>query len=224
MESKMENKKRKRRILTTAISACLCLLLIGVSVWAAMQQSAIVTNTIKITAAEDVQCSLTISGQSAGTGIFDKETLPSSGYSNLLSLGKNDYTAVTKTGPNIVFCQQNPYGYYYYVYKFDFNNQSKVTNAMAKINTYASGTTTTYKFDSQVDVYFGSATDFDGSITAQPFGTDGYNYEVPIPFSTSGTSEITTYMVVAVNKSLFDVDEESLVNFDINVNIFSSND
>ena len=64
----MENEKKsttKRKLLITLISLVLCLLIIGVVVWAATSQNAEIVNTITINSSSgDARTTITISGLS----------------------------------------------------------------------------------------------------------------------------------------------------------------
>ena len=122
----MENEKKsstKRKLLITLISLVLCLLIIGIVVWAATSQNAEIVNTITINSSSgDARTTITISGtKSNSTDLFAPETtLPTDGWTEYLKKNYNQDSA-SATGPNLIFDSSEGYGYY--VYKIDFANR-----------------------------------------------------------------------------------------------------
>lgn len=214
----MENEKKsttKRKLLITLISLVLCLLIIGVVVWAATSQNAEIVNTITINSSSgDARTTITISGtKSNSADLFAPDTtLPTDGLTEYLKKNYNQDSA-SATGPNLIFDSSEGYGYY--VYKIDFANRHN-SNVNFKIDLKTKDTEenpTNYVFNNQISVWFGKAE----AISLKTADTETKDYNLTGNVLVEENS--TYYLVVGANVDLIDLRPVATEHFDIIVTV-----
>lgn len=217
----MENEKKsttKRKLLITIISIMLCLLLIGVVVWAATSQNADIVNTITINSSSgDARTTITISGAKSSTAdIFSTDsTLPTSGWTQYLKKNYNQDSA-SATGPDIVFMSSEGYGYY--VYKIDFSNRHN-SDVNFKIDLKTKDdeqNQINYVFNEQISVWFGKF----GELAQKTADAETKDYN--ISGSVAVEESETFYLIVGSNVDLIDLRPVATEHFDIVVTIFAA--
>ena len=212
-----EQKRLKVKIISLAVSILVCVLLVGVSVWAALSQSLKITNNISITTSGQTKVAVDVKEyiHAGTTGVTtapsdtvnDSEESNKAGWYALVSKGADEDTKEKAATP-IVFNYSD--GNNYYAYKFTFSNESD------KI-VYAHITASTVN-NTELTIYYGETwgatmtaltnnTALDADVTLQAATDDGV---------TPGTG--TFYIVVCANKGLDKLTEvDSPITFDINV-------
>lgn len=217
----MENEKKsttKRKLLITIISIMLCLLLIGVVVWAATSQNADIVNTITINSSSgDARTTITISGAKSSTAdIFSTDsTLPTSGWTQYLKKNYNQDSA-SATGPDIVFMSSEGYGYY--VYKIDFSNRHN-SDVNFKIDLKTKDdeqNQINYVFNEQISVWFGKF----GELAQKTADAETKDYN--ISGSVAVEESETFYLIVGSNVDLIDLRPVATEHFDIVVTVFAA--
>ena len=217
----MENEKKsttKRKLLITIISIMLCLLLIGVVVWAATSQNADIVNTITINSSTgDARTTITISGAKSSTAdIFSTDsTLPTSGWTQYLKKNYNQDSA-SATGPDIVFMSSEGYGYY--VYKIDFSNRHN-SDVNFKIDLKTKDdeqNQINYVFNEQISVWFGKF----GELAQKTADAETKDYN--ISGSVAVEESETFYLIVGSNVDLIDLRPVATEHFDIVVTVFAA--
>lgn len=184
METKTNNKKR--RIIVALCSMFLCLTLMGVSVYAALSQTASLTNTITVSTAGQVKCAVTVTeAKSAGTNaITAVPTAPEWGTATLDKASTED-TKTVGAANAVVFNQTANTNWY--AYKITLANSSTVA-VVATITLPATGST-------EIDVWAGAT--FAG-MTKQTVNT-ALSTTVNLA-ATNGTGEY--YIMVCSNVAL----------------------
>lgn len=188
----------KRRIIISVLSIVLCLLLIGISVFAATNQSFTSKSTITIGSSNQVRIGIKASyafgAADEARKLFtnseeDVTAIKSLSFTEIANK-TYDQDFVTENGPDIVFSYDNKYTYA--VYKIEFANQdaSDVTYSIAFRNEADSDD---YTFNSQITLYSG-----DGDATT-------LTQAAPYTGNISKGESKTVYVVVAVNKELIDL-------------------
>lgn len=210
----MENENKsstKRKLLITLISITLCLLLIGVVVWAATSQNAIIVNTITINSSSgDARTTITISGaKSESPELFSIDsTLPTSGWTEYLKKNYNQDSA-TATGPDILFVSTEGYGYF--VYKIDFENRHN-SDVDFKIDLKTQESESSYVnfvFDNQISVWFGK----DGALSLKVADEETKDYNMTGHIAVEESA--TYYLVVGANIDLIDLRSVETKHFDM---------
>ncbi len=215
MENKSSKSKTKRRLFATLFSIVLCMLLIGVSVYAATSQSAKITNSITISSSQQTRTDVVVSwvnGPATEERLLyaTSTALPAEGYTEAVNKPYNEDNK-TGTGPDIQFSYSNMYTYV--VYKMEFNNRSTDKDSTITINiNNQDETPTAYEFNEQVSIYFGK----EGALSEASFIADsGYS----LTGSVAKQTQEVYYLVVALNKDIADVSAVSIENYDILINV-----
>ena len=211
-----EQKSIKIKIISLAISIIVCVLLVGVSVWAALQQTLDITNKINITTSGQTRVAVDVSEyiHAGKTGVVtaptdtvnDSETSNEEGWYKLVSKTANE-NEKTQAATPIVFNYND--GNNYYAYKFEFSNESDEI-VYAHISADVVNNT-------ELTIYYGETwgeeltaltnnTALDADVTLQAATNE----------STPGTG--TFYIVVAANVGLDSLTEvEDAIQFNIHV-------
>ena len=212
-----EQKSIKIKIISLAISIIVCVLLVGVSVWAARQQTLDITNKINITTSGQTKVAVDVS-EYIHAGTTGVKAAPTDSIADDASSNTEGWhTLVTKTAEEnskkqaatpIVFNYSD--GKNYYAYKFEFSNESdKIVYAHISADVVN---------NTELTIYYGETwgatltaltnnTALDTDVTLQAATDDG---------STPGTG--TFYIVVAANVGLDSLTEvEDAIQFNIHV-------
>ena len=212
-----EQKSIKIKIISLAISIIVCVLLVGVSVWAALQQTLDITNNISITTSGQTKVAVDVS-EYIHAGTTGVKAAPTDSIADDASSNTEGWhTLVTKTAEEnskkqaatpIVFNYSD--GKNYYAYKFEFSNESdKIVYAHISADVVK---------NTELTIYYGETwgatltaltnnTALDTDVTLQAATDDG---------STPGTG--TFYIVVAANVGLDSLTEvEDAIQFNIHV-------
>lgn len=212
-----EQKSIKIKIISLAISIIVCVLLVGVSVWAALQQTLDITNNISITTSGQTKVAVDVSEYiHAGTtgvtaaptdSIVDDASSNTEGWHTLVTKTAEENSKKQAATP-IVFNYSD--GKNYYAYKFEFSNESdKIVYAHISADVVN---------NTELTIYYGETwgatltaltnnTALDTDVTLQAATDDG---------STPGTG--TFYIVVAANVGLDSLTEvEDAIQFNIHV-------
>lgn len=187
----------KRRIVVVVLSMLLCMLLIGISVYAATSQTSTVDNTITISSSKQVRVGITVSFSNGVAN--DDRTLFENNETAVAAAKALSFTEIgTKSSSEdeknltgdtaIEFSYDNKYTYR--VYKIEFNNtaSSDITYAIEFQNESGAA----YTFDSQVSVFTGKSADT--TLTAGQTVSGNLDAE----------GNETIYIVVAMNTALID--------------------
>lgn len=183
MEKEKSNTLR-RKLIISAFSILICILVIGVSVYAALSQTTSLTNYITITTGGQTKVGVVVSEyiNTANTAV---STSPNESASWTQKLSKNaDANEATQALTPADFNYTT--GKNYYAWKIDFTN-TDASDAYAHISATAVN-------NSQIDVYVGTEW---GSLTKQTTNT-AVAGEVTLAKSASATY----YVVVASNTAL----------------------
>ena len=128
-EEKLQSKV-KRRIVVIVLSMLLCMLLIGISVWAAVSQTLTSPSTILITTDGQAKVAITASyanGKNDGalfSEIEEQGTTVSGLEYNQIAQKTADNDSVSQKGPDIVFSAAGEYTYV--AYKIEFANTRSI--------------------------------------------------------------------------------------------------
>ena len=203
-----EQKKstRNRKLIAALCSLVLCMLLIGVSVYAALSQSATITNTISITRSGQSYVSIKVEKTSHdGVTAYNATTGDAVGtYSELLTVSagqsgtKTDETKMTfshSVGKNA------------YAYKIYLKNESADTAVKYSIKMLQTGKTDAYTSPS-AQIVIGKATG-DGNVEAYADMTD---------VNLAANAEATVYIVVYANVALENLEPTAGTTFDLAIN------
>lgn len=210
----MEEKRRINKLIArTLISIVLCLLLIGIAVYAAVTQSVTFVNKISIVGSSDVRTSVVVSefiGPSTleegeeeqklynGEITFGqfKELLNKPKEINSLSTSDTGVTPPTQ----IEFKKDNVYTYV--AYKFSLKNDGNKTINYT-INSKQINEVDDYTFNSQIDVYTGTNASGQLVMTKSTDNKVAISGELSSEYS---ANQVDLYIVIAVNVSLLDID------------------
>lgn len=204
-EEKLQSKV-KRRIVVIVLSMLLCMLLIGISVWAAVSQTLTSPSTILITTDGQARVGITASyafgaeDETLFSAIEDQDaTVTGLSYTQIIEKTA-DQNAQQADGPDIVFSASE--GYTYAAYKVEFANTeaSAVTYEIAFTDDDGE-----YNFNSQVTIYSASGTD---SFT---FAAD----QTAMSGRIEQNASLTVYVIVALNTDITDLTPASLENFNL---------
>lgn len=188
-----EQKKstRNRKLVAALCSLVLCMLLIGVSVYAALSQSATITNTISITRSGQSYVTIDVkkSSSNAATAYAATTGEAVGTYDDLLTVAAGQ--SGTKTDDTqMIFSQA--VGKNAYAYKIHLKNESADTAATYTIKLLKAGTTDTAYTSPSAQIVIGKATG-DGNVEAYADTTDG---------ELAAGGEVTIYIVVYANVAL----------------------
>lgn len=203
MENNTEKTKSsiKRRLIITLFSALICILVIGVSVYAALSQNVTLNNNITITTAGQTKVKVVVS-QGSNTSSDAVSVAPASqpSWSQVVTKDADNNTETVSNLKAMNFSVSDRINYY--AYKLEFTNEGS-TEAYAHITGPAidNAQLTIYtgqEWDSLTAVGNNTAIDADVTLTA-PDGTG------------------TFYIVVASNVSLDQLNDMTQTPFNINV-------
>lgn len=204
----MENMEKtksslKRRLLITLFSALICVLVIGVSVYAALSQNVTLNNNITITTAGQTKVAVTVSQASnkATTGVSASPAEEPSVTWASVGTKAADTDSETISGLTPMNFSVSD-GINYYAYKLEFTNEGS-TEAYAHITGPAID-------NAQLTIYTGQEW---GSLTAV-----GNNKAIDADVTlTASNGTGTFYIVVASNVSLDQLNVMAQTPFNINV-------
>lgn len=205
-----EQKKstRNRKLIAALCSLVLCMLLIGVSVYAALSQSATITNTISITRTGQSYVSITVTKTSnTDTAAYTATTGAAVGtYSDeLLTVAAGQ--SGTKTDETKMTFSQSV-GKNAYAYKIHLKNESTDTAVKYSIKMLKSGTTDVVYTSPSAQIVIGKATG-DGNVEAY---ADMTNVDL------AAGAEATVYIVVYANVALENLEPTDGTTFDLAIN------
>ena len=206
MENNTEKTKSsiKRRLIITLFSALICILVIGVSVYAALSQTVELNNNITITTAGQTKVAVAVSQASneATTGVSASPAdEPSVAWA---SVGTKDADADSQTISGLTpmdFSVED--GVNYYAYKFEFTNSGSTI-------AYAHITSESAIDNTQLTIYTGETW---GSLTALT-NNKTINDTVELE-AADGTG--TYYVVVAANADLASLNNMNQTAFNLDV-------
>lgn len=202
----MENMEKtksslKRRLLITLFSALICVLVIGVSVYAALSQNVTLNNNITITTAGQTRVEVVVS-QGSNTSTDAVSTAPASqpSWSQVVIKDADNNTETVSNLKAMNFSVSDRINYY--AYKLEFTNEGS-TEAYAHITGPAID-------NAQLTIYTGQEWD---SLTAV-----GNNKAIDADVTlTASDGTGTFYIVVASNVSLDQLNDMTQTPFNINV-------
>ena len=201
--------KFKRRIIVIALSMLLCMLLIGVSVWAATSQSLTSPSTILITTDGQAKVGITASyanGENDGTlfsEIEDQGTTVSGLEYKQIAQKTADNDSVSQNGPNIVFSADGEFTYVAYKIEFE-NTAASAVNYQIEFTDPDAGNAA-YKFNNQVSIYSAA-------------GTDSFTFaqnQTAMSGSLAKSASTTVYVIVALNTAPESLAAADLDNFNL---------
>lgn len=198
----MEKKKNlTKKLVITLSSMLLCLLLIGVSVYAAISQSATLNNTISVNTSGQAKAIVTayetsVTGTTAVTAVPTTEPTWGSAVYTKAETEDNGTHDLTP----IVFSQTE--GKNVYAYKVEVQNKSDVAVTVA--------ITTTAESNAEIDVYCGE----EYATLEKLANGEGVNFSKS---NVATDATVTYYILVCANTALADMTAASSTEFDINV-------
>lgn len=197
----------KRKLIITAFSALICILVIGISVWAALSQTVTLNNNITITTAGQTKVAVQVfqASNTAATGI---EAVPGSepNWGDAILTKDAQTNEATKSLNPMDFSVED--GINYYAYKITFTN-SGTTEAYAHISASPVDNT-------QLKIYAGTSW---SGMTAVNNNTaiDG---DVTLTANT-GTGEY--YIMVASSVAISELNDMSQTPFNVSIVIDQNN-
>ena len=204
-----EQKKstRNRKLIAALCSLVLCMLLIGVSVYAALSQSATITNTISITRSGQSYVSIKVEKTSnTGATAYTATTGEAVGtYSDLLTVAAGQ-TGTTTDETKMTFSQS--VGKNAYAYKIYLKNESTDTAVNYSIKMLKSGTNDVPYTSPSAQIVIGKATG-NGNVEAY---ADMTNVDL------AANAEATVYIVVYANVALENLEPTEGTTFDLAIN------
>ena len=217
-----EQKRLKVKIISLAVSILVCVLLVGVSVWAALSQNLKITNNISITTDGQVAVKIdafeyahtdeSLAGVSTAPNLGSISAATgedfTTGWKSVVTLAATDESK-EGTATSIVFNAQNER--VYYAYKFELENTSETTKALVSFGATAVN-------NAQITVYYGDeATPANSLTTNTSMSTDN---TVTLDVADSGTDTATFYIVVAANTTLGELTPtDAPIDFNITINV-----
>ena len=199
-----EQKKstRNRKLIAALCSLVLCMLLIGVSVYAALSQSATITNTITVSTSGQVFTQVVVKDYS-GAGTEAVTAVPAAPTFEHEVLNKaSDVNELEKAGTPFLFSSEK--GNNFYAYEITFaNSSSKAVTATITSST---------ENNEEIDVYFG--TTWEGMTKLE--NAAAVNGTVTLD-ATNGTG--TYYIMVCANKALGEMTEATGTPFNVSISI-----
>ena len=210
----MENQEKvqskfKRRIIVIALSMLLCMLLIGVSVWAATSQSLTSPSTILITTDGQAKVKITASyafgadDETLFSAIGDQDATVTGLSYTQIAQKTADNDSVSQKGPDIVFSADGEYTYV--AYKIDFANTAASAVNYTIEFTDPDADNGAYTFNSQVSIYSAAGTD---SFT---FAQD----QTAMSGNLAKSASTTVYVIVALNTEPESLTAAAIDNFNL---------
>ena len=199
-----EQKKstRNRKLIAALCSLVLCMLLIGVSVYAALSQSATITNTITVTTSGQVKTSVVVK-EYAGTGDGAVAEIPSAPTFTAEVLNKGaEVDNLTKAATPFVFSSADGKNFYAYEITFANTSTKEVTATI----------TSSTESNAEIDVYAG--TTWEGMTKLE--NATGVNGTVTL-VANEGSGKY--YIMVCANKALGDMAAADATDFNVTINI-----
>ena len=199
-----EQKKstRNRKLIAALCSLVLCMLLIGVSVYAALSQSATITNTITVSTSGQVFTQVVVKDYS-GAGAEAIAAVPGAPTFEHEVLNKGaEVDNLTKAATAFVFSSEK--GNNYYAYEITFVNSS--TKSVSVLFIFF------FECDAEIDVYAGTA--WAGMTKLD--NTKGVSGTVTLD---ANTGSGTYYIMVCANKALGDMAAADATDFNVTINI-----
>lgn len=199
-----EQKKstRNRKLIAALCSLVLCMLLIGVSVYAALSQSATITNTITVSTSGQVFTQVVVKDYS-GAGTEAVTAVPAAPIFEHEVLNKaSDVNELEKAGTPFLFSSEK--GNNFYAYEITFaNSSSKAVTATITSST---------ENNEEIDVYVG--TTWEGMTKLE--NAAAVNGTVTLN-AINGTG--TYYIMVCANKALGEMTEATGTPFNVSISI-----
>ena len=199
-----EQKKstRNRKLIAALCSLVLCMLLIGVSVYAALSQSATITNTITVSTSGQVFTQVVVKDYS-GAGTEAVTAVPAAPTFEHEVLNKaSDVNEMENAGTPFLFSSEK--GNNFYAYEITFaNSSSKAVTATITSSTES---------NEEIDVYVG--TTWEGMTKLE--NAAAVNGTVTLE-ATNGTG--TYYIMVCANKALGEMTEATGTPFNVSISI-----
>ena len=199
-----EQKKstRNRKLIAALCSLVLCMLLIGVSVYAALSQSATITNTITVSTSGQVFTQVVVKDYS-GAGAEAIAAVPGAPTFEHEVLNKGaEVDDMTRAATPFVFSSAN--GNNFYAYEITFANTS-TKSVTATITSSAES-------NAEIDVYAG--TTWAGMTKLD--NTKGVSGTVTLD---ANTGSGTYYIMVCANKALGEMTAAPETDFNVAINI-----
>jgi len=198
----MDNKKRiTKKILLTVCSMVFCMVLMGVSVYAALSQSATLTNTITVNTSGQVKSIVKVYEQIvSGTSAVTVAPELSDEWGNAVLDKAENVDSATEALTAIEFSQTT--GKNVYAYKIEVTNKSDIA---VKINV-----TSSKEMNDEVDLYVGESLD-----SLEKLADDSAVAFLKESVATDAT--VTYYVVVCANKALADMAAMSAQEFNLEV-------
>ena len=199
-----EQKKstRNRKLIAALCSLVLCMLLIGVSVYAALSQSATITNTITVTTSGQVKTSVVVK-EYAGEGAGAVAAIPGAPTFATEVLNKGaEVDNLTEAATPFVFSSEK--GKNFYAYEIAFANTS-TKSVTATITSSAES-------NAEIDVYAGAT--WEGMTKLE--NATGVHGTVVLDANT-GSGKY--YIMVCANKALGDMAAAPETDFNVTINI-----
>lgn len=199
-----EQKKstRNRKLIAALCSLVLCMLLIGVSVYAALSQSATITNTITVSTSGQVFTQVVVKDYS-GAGVEAIAAVPGAPTFEHEVLNKaSDVNELEQAGTPFLFSSEK--GNNFYAYQITFNNSStKAVRATI---------TSSVESNAEIDVYAGAT--WEGMTKLENATAVSANVELD---ATSGSG--TYYIMVCANRALGEMTEATATPFNVSISI-----
>ncbi len=199
-----EQKKstRNRKLIAALCSLVLCMLLIGVSVYAALSQSATITNTITVTTSGQVKTSVVVK-EYAGTGDGAVAEIPSAPTFTAEVLNKGaEVDNLTKAATPFVFSSSDGKNFYAYEITFANTSTKQVTATI----------TSSTESNAEIDVYAGTT----WAEMAKLENATGVNGTVTL-VANEGSGKY--YIMVCANKALGEMTAADRTDFNVTINI-----
>lgn len=199
-----EQKKstRNRKLIAALCSLVLCMLLIGVSVYAALSQSATITNTITVSTSGQVFTQVVVKDYSgAGAGAIAAVPGAPTFEHEVLNKGA-EVDNLTEAATPFVFSSEK--GKNFYAYEIAFANSS-TKEVTARITSSAES-------NAEIDVYAGAT--WEGMTKLE--NATGVNGTVVLDANT-GSGKY--YIMVCANKALGDMAAAPETDFNVTINI-----
>lgn len=199
-----EQKKstRNRKLIAALCSLVLCMLLIGVSVYAALSQSATITNTITVSTSGQVKTSVVVK-EYAGTGDGAVAAIPGAPTFEHEVLNKGaEVDNKTEAATPFVFSSEKGKNFYAYEITFANSSTKEVTATI----------TSSAESNAEIDVYAGTT----WAEMTKLDNTKGVNGTVTL-VANEGSGKY--YIMVCANKALGEMTAAPETNFNVTINI-----
>lgn len=200
-----EQKKstRNRKLIAALCSLVLCMLLIGVSVYAALSQSATITNTITVTTSGQVKTSVVVKEYAgAGDGAVAEIPAVAPTFANVVLNKGAEVDNMTEAATPFLFSSEKGNNFYAYEITFANSSTKEVTATI----------TSSAESNAEIDVYAG--TSWAGMTKLE--NATGVNGTVTL-VANEGSG--TYYIMVCANKALGDMAAAPETDFNVTINI-----